>query len=84
MIILLRAVPQDMQRPHDSLLEKNPSFAELFPKVQARFDSFLTINEDHDLEKELNLAYVQWTRLKIMWDELQLLVSQEKHADVSD
>lgn len=71
-----------MQKPHDSLFEKNPSFAELYPRLQSRLATLSQESDDKEFEKQVTEVYRQWTRLTIIWDELQLLLVEKPHEEV--
>lgn len=71
-----------MQRPHDSLFEKNPTFADLWPRLDKRVSESLQSPDDARIRKELDQASQRWTKLKIVWDEMQLLLAEKKNRDV--
>lgn len=71
-----------MQRPHDTVLERNPSFAELLPKLEARFQAYTKNCENEVIKGRLDEVIQRWTRLQILWDEMQLLMLDERNGDV--
>lgn len=72
-----------MQKPHDSVFENNPSFAYLYPQLDAKVEQLL--NDPAHEEQRVRLQDRQrlWTKLRILWTELQLLLSDKRYAQLA-
>lgn len=70
-----------MQRPHESLLEQYSGFAELYPRLDKGVRARLLELEDVETKAQIDELTRQWAKLKILWDELQILLSNDKNKD---
>lgn len=73
-----------MLRPHDSLLDANPAFAEVYPLLDARLTAALNLPEDETLKDDLAQCARTWTKFKILWSELQLVLDADAHKEFTD
>ncbi|CCG80703.1 protein of unknown function [Taphrina deformans PYCC 5710] len=73
-----------MQRPHDSVFERNPAFAELWPRLDKQIDQLLNDPIYEAARVRLEVVTRAWTKLTIMWDELQFVLGDPRYKELSD
>lgn len=73
-----------MQRPHESVFEKNPAFADLYPRLDTRLNQLLNPPEHETVRLHLEEVTRSWTKLKILWDEMQLILVDERYKALAD